>query len=145
VNTIIIAPELAFGAMGNPQGFHGNGVAIPGNVALQFEIVVLLIDYEIENLFDKSVEEKHTIAQNYKESGNKYHTAAKFYQASKMYTKALDIIDDLLSMKLVSEQETSKLKALQLLCLSNIAMTKMKTNEFNEAIKHCTAARLGTG
>jgi len=87
VSTVIITPELAFGAMGNPQGFHGNGIAIPGDVILQFDIVVLFIDYEISNIFDKSVDEKLSLAQFFKDRGNKYFSNEKLYQATKLYKK----------------------------------------------------------
>eukprot|EP01090_Pellita_catalonica_P017713 TRINITY_DN5421_c0_g1_i1.p1 TRINITY_DN5421_c0_g1~~TRINITY_DN5421_c0_g1_i1.p1 ORF type:complete len:308 (-),score=69.27 TRINITY_DN5421_c0_g1_i1:4-822(-) len=136
--TVICKPAAAFGAHGNPHGFHGNGKPIPGNSTLTFEVQVL--DIQDPSPLIESISDGTALAKSRKESGNELLKQQKALQAEFQYKTGLKIvrqIETTLADTLAKDSQCqTDLRNLRIALLSNVSLIQLKQGYYVSAKKN---------
>ena len=113
---VAVPPSQAFGAMGNPMGFHGSGQPIPADSHLFFDVQLLLTERSLEPL--------QTAAQ-LKEEANRRFSLRLFAASQLLYQRALELL---------SQQQQAD-SALRAALTSNLMAALLKGGHCEEARK----------
>jgi len=134
----IVDPKYAYGPSGNPQGFHGCGLAIPPHAKLRFELDICDFEpSEKQPLWNMSVNEKLKLAQQKKQNGNLFFQKSYIYCASSQYKFGLKLVDSLLeeAKDVTTEDEKKQAKELKVLLQNNLASCYLKNSQFQKAVQ----------
>eukprot|EP00768_Dysnectes_brevis_P001491 gnl/Dysnectes_brevis/138_a163_7678.p1 GENE.gnl/Dysnectes_brevis/138_a163_7678~~gnl/Dysnectes_brevis/138_a163_7678.p1 ORF type:complete len:334 (-),score=118.44 gnl/Dysnectes_brevis/138_a163_7678:34-1035(-) len=131
---LTIASHLAYGEA-------GSGATIPPNSDLQF--VVELFEFEEEDTeYPIETSEKIVAAVKRRTDGNALFKDGKAAKATKKYTKALELLENLWEATAEEEITAAETKAA---VLSNLAACDLKTEKFADAAKHSREALAAIG
>jgi len=108
-------------------------LGIPGDALLTYEIE--LIDFtHVKEAWEMSTPEKFESCEQSKNEGNQFFKANKFSRADNRYTRAAKCVEYDYSM---SDDEKIKAKGLKAMCYNNIAMCKVKTQDWKGVLENC--------
>jgi len=125
---LICQSDYAYGEQGSPPD-------IPPRADLCFELEILAF----EDPEPQSIEEKIKAALKRKDEGNYFFKEGSYNKAIYLYQVALDYFKRDWTM---SEKERKEVDEVKIICLSNLAASHLKKNDFQKAISTCTTALL---
>ncbi|XP_024521648.1 70 kDa peptidyl-prolyl isomerase [Selaginella moellendorffii] len=131
VAVVTIGPEHGFGDVDTQRDL----ALVPANSTLVYEVEMISFVKAKDSWDLHKAEEKLQEATVRKDEGNVLYKAGKFARASKKYEQALKFIDYDSNF---SDDEKKQAKALKVSCNLNNAASKLKLNEFKDAIKCCS-------
>ena len=127
--TLFVAPSYGFGPAGS------TALGIPANADLEFSVE--LVDFTRGKEGDSmDFPDKLAYMVSLKDYGNAlFKAAVSLTRAQKAYAKAMAVFPYLESL---DDASKASVQAVQLTCISNVVITKMKQGDLDEVVKQAT-------
>ena len=128
-STIFVSPQYGFGAVGNKD------LGIPPHAALEFDVTLV----EFTRGPDSSTMDfaaKLAHMESIKNFGNAvFKAGVSLDRAQKVYAKAMGVFPYIDSL---DDAQKAQVHGVQLACISNVVITKMKQGDLEEVVKQAT-------
>eukprot|EP00013_Stygamoeba_regulata_P019925 CAMPEP_0177661430 /NCGR_PEP_ID=MMETSP0447-20121125/18677_1 /TAXON_ID=0 /ORGANISM="Stygamoeba regulata, Strain BSH-02190019" /LENGTH=376 /DNA_ID=CAMNT_0019166777 /DNA_START=61 /DNA_END=1192 /DNA_ORIENTATION=- len=133
---VVCEAPLAFGAMGNPMGFHGVGKPIPKDARLSFDVELVHIDDpSTVSGKDRNDKDRMRIAAQRKQEANQAFSEKRYDAAITKYALGIAELDQAPVGQLSDEEHV-----LLIQLYNNISLSYLATDQYTQVVEFATKA-----